>query len=232
MGHVTPVLFHKEPDGQWLCVIMDSVGKNQIYSIPKQITIIYSDQVRQLDHVSCPTDAIITLRNALLDIKDKESRDPKQSYSIQAMLNSNPHPILNYLLPFLFSSTTLTQTGDNCFVTHELPLSWIYTSQRLDKKHSSSTDRVIRDLYSSNPDKRSNPKTVGEFRRLHDTAVSVETLLSSGISEVTEVIDSPKNKVWNTYLPYKAAKLVIGTESPQDGEAPSEKKDEPPLTNS
>jgi len=84
-GHTSPLLFKREDNSkQWQAVFMDSVGESparyeetnrtawlkdalQTNNIP----LFINCQLRQADTLSCHTDSLIVLRNALLDIQQK-----------------------------------------------------------------------------------------------------------------------------------------------------------------
>jgi len=86
-GHISPLLFNKKDNNQgWEALLMDSLGERLTASLEREIaltqlrevltahnvSLFVNTQYRQADRCSCHTDSLIILRNALLDIKQRE----------------------------------------------------------------------------------------------------------------------------------------------------------------
>jgi len=88
-GHVSTLIFKKTTTGRWEALLLDSLGGNfepkfGSESIPpsfiylkeklsaNNVPLVINNCIRQADMDSCHTEALIMLRNVLLDIKNRE----------------------------------------------------------------------------------------------------------------------------------------------------------------
>ena len=147
-SHVTPLLFYlpgRKKKNQIECLILDSIAENSLsgwlmrYGIQEK-KIFHTSRVRQADTYSCRTGALTLLRNALLYLKHK-----------------------NHTAGF-GQALQEAQLEDRSILS--LPPEWDYTEQMSNKL---LTDKhvVIRDYYSSKPEKRKQPKLAQKHRENH-----------------------------------------------------------------
>ncbi len=211
-GHATPLLCHFTLDTQQV-VIMDALGSNSTWETVKQsksaclnARIGYREafKPRQADGFSCRTSAVILLRNALLDIMNKQNT---QSFTA------------------IFAMTQPVEDqgeGSICVIPRE----WDYTDQITNQAKAADEAYVPRQHIRGKP-----PMTVTEFRERHTNAVMFEYQLEldymdsdpSALATLTyppgvEVrISNAKTLIlsWrgtrriNTYLVYKGQRNAI-----------------------
>lgn len=162
-GHVIPLLCHFTLDTQQV-VIMDALGSNSPWEAVKQsksaclnARIGYREafKPRQADGLSCRTSAVILLRNALLDIMNKQNT---QSFTD------------------IFAMTQPVEDqgeGSICVI----PCEWDYTDQITNQAQGTDETCVPRQPFST---KGKPPMTVKEFRERHTNAVMFEYQLELG----------------------------------------------------
>jgi len=150
--HVIPMLLYfdgknRENDE---VVFLDSVGKDYGYEKVftekckiRQTNVFYSSNITQADSLSCRTGAMTLLRNALLSIKfHKRTNGFREALQAGVLLENN---------------------------IQEMPAEWDYTEQIPTSKHANAL--VIRNMYSSKPEKSKREETVEAFRKRHTKPV-------------------------------------------------------------
>lgn len=213
-GHVTPLLCHFTEDKQQV-VIMDAVGIGITRSTFDQslsacekgaIDYRFASLPRQADMVSCRTSAAILLRNALLDIKNKQ----------------NTHTFTDII--------TMTRPASDQTIAKEvtIPCEWDYHDQITNLSQPSSEVYVPRQAFSK---KSKPPMTVKEFRERHTNIATFEYQLrfyslSDEFKDLAtftyppgvEVEFTPSNALYltwtaqteiNTYLVYKSQRNAM-----------------------
>jgi hypothetical protein len=156
-GHVVPLLCHFIPGQNSETVILDVASERRVeplefvakacLNMEKMITYV-GVLSRQVDEWSCRTDAMCTLRNAMLYIQLKKEQNCFQR--------------IGDFLPII----KVPEQQDGKFYGIEIPPEWDYTSQISNKQENAAQKLVVRDCFSKKRD-RSNPRTIEQFRAEH-----------------------------------------------------------------
>lgn len=169
--HVTPVLcyFGKNPQHDEY-IFLDSVELHQdLLRLlqKKNKTVYYTSFTRQADPLSCRTEALIILRNALLDLKAGAHSNGFKSILENAILDEKN--------------------------IKRLPATWDYTAQIAHGHDSETAPFMPRSLFSKKKDKQ--PKTTIAHRSEYTEEVDFECqiwLNEGGFQEKVSAITCPK----------------------------------------
>ncbi len=157
-GHVLPMIFNFQ-DGRKQVLLLDSLGSPGVHQdtyksfvtwfTETDFEMFISGDQRQADNRSCRTEALIILRNCLIDLKSMKIADLKDYF-----LKIHSYDIGPYMV--------------------ELPPSADYHSQISHKDRDLNAYHVTRDCFSNHASKASNPRTVSEFRNRFNSVVTVK----------------------------------------------------------
>jgi len=200
LGHVTPVLFLKNRmNKRWDILVNDSIAdKNNAMSFPltklalsmdfRADKIYFNRQERQIDSHSCRIDAVVTLRNLLLQSRDKNTMNVMDLFSGRLP----DYEIDRFTLPFILSADA-------------------YASQ-FPIDDAVRQDIVVRDKYSKAAGKRVHPRTVESMRRMYEKKVHKVNRYKFHPNDEDEFLEEytlDRLSHCNLYLQYKAAHLFL-----------------------
>lgn len=197
--HVTPLLCHFTQDKQQV-VIMDALGAGGFVNFynctaackTADIDYRYADLPRQVDPVSCRTSAVVLLRNALLDIKNKQNTSNFKD--IITMTRPNSDTIFDLKLAII------------------IPCEWDYHEQITNRSQPADEVYVPRQ-----PISKKNSVSVKDFRNSHTNEATFEYQLQfsidqNGYLKLANLTYPPDIKIDYTrerlYLTWRAKKEV------------------------